>query len=210
MLDGSVAKNQIAGFKVAADGTLSPLPNSTRELSSPIAVPGDIEFSPDAAYLIATQKVASTIGFTIDVSRLARMDARAKLCQTTRLGRAPFQRRSISQVDSSLLSPDCPFSIMRAYDLTKLNSRASVLSTVSGSVKNHQTDGCWIVITEGQKFAFTANFVSGTISSYRIMSGGKIVLQKGVAAPEGDKSNPTDLASATDLARRHCADLAPR
>ncbi len=38
VLDGSVAGNQITGFTVASDGTLTPLPNSTRMLSSPIAV----------------------------------------------------------------------------------------------------------------------------------------------------------------------------
>src|ERR1700760_3439151 len=67
VLDGSVAGNQITGFTVLSNGMLQPLPNSTKALSSPIAVPGTIAFNLDGTALIVTQKVASTIGPTIDV-----------------------------------------------------------------------------------------------------------------------------------------------
>jgi len=54
-LDGSVAGNGIRGFRRAADGTLTELPDSFRMLSSPIAVPGEIKFSPDGGTILITQ-----------------------------------------------------------------------------------------------------------------------------------------------------------
>ena len=60
-LDGSVAGNGIRGFRMAADGKLTELPNSFRMLSSPIAVPGDIEFSPDGRTILVTQKTTNTL-----------------------------------------------------------------------------------------------------------------------------------------------------
>ncbi len=45
VLDNSVAKNGIRGFRIAHNGTLIPLTNSFRALSSPIAVPGTVQFS---------------------------------------------------------------------------------------------------------------------------------------------------------------------
>ncbi|MBA3386544.1 MAG: beta-propeller fold lactonase family protein, partial [Chthoniobacterales bacterium] len=47
VLDGSVAGNGITGFTVGNDGRLTPIPDSFRALSSPIAVPGEVQFSPD-------------------------------------------------------------------------------------------------------------------------------------------------------------------
>lgn len=66
VMDGSVAGNGVTGFTVANNGRLRPLPNSFRALSSPIAVPGDVEFSPDGRSLIVTGKV----GNFIDVFRV--------------------------------------------------------------------------------------------------------------------------------------------
>jgi hypothetical protein len=58
VLDGSVAGNGITGFTVGNDGRLTPIPDSFRALSSPIAVPGEVQFSPDGRSIVVTGKVA--------------------------------------------------------------------------------------------------------------------------------------------------------
>ncbi len=63
-----------------------------------------------------------------------------------------------------------------------------------GSVPSGQTDICWVVITDDGRYAFTANFGSGTISSYSFNAAGAITLLDGDAAFLGDMSQPVDLS----------------
>lgn len=58
-LNGSVAGNGIRSFTVATDGSLTPLAESVRLLSSPIAVPGQVQFSPNGRLLLVTQKTTN-------------------------------------------------------------------------------------------------------------------------------------------------------
>jgi len=72
VLDGSVAATQITGFTVANNGILVPLPGSTKALSSPIAVPGEVLFSPDGRLLVVTHKVPGTFGPTLDTFQIGK------------------------------------------------------------------------------------------------------------------------------------------
>jgi 6-phosphogluconolactonase (cycloisomerase 2 family) len=69
---------------------------------------------------------------------------------------------------------------------------------ITGSAKNGQTDGCWIVITNDQQFAYTANFINGTISSYRLGPNGSATLVNATAGFSGADSNVTDLDFSAD------------
>jgi 6-phosphogluconolactonase len=77
-----------------------------------------------------------------------------------------------------------------------VDDNAGMLSPIA-SVKNDQTDGCWIVITENQKYAYTTNFASGTISSFKLQADGQVDLLNGAAAFQGSNSEPVDLALST-------------
>jgi hypothetical protein len=55
------AGNGITGLTVAANGTLTPIPNSFKMLSSPIAVPGEVKFSANGKFLVVTHKVGSAM-----------------------------------------------------------------------------------------------------------------------------------------------------
>ena len=72
------------------------------------------------------------------------------------------------------------------------------LSVLSGSVANGQTDVCWVVISKDGRYAYTANFGSGTISSYRFDAAGTLSLINGSAAFLGATSQPVDLALSAD------------
>jgi hypothetical protein len=77
-----------------------------------------------------------------------------------------------------------------SYDV---DTSSGALSVITGSAQNGQTDGCWIVITNDQQFAYTANFINGTISSYRLGANGSATLVNATAAFSGADSNVTDL-----------------
>ncbi len=201
VLDGSVAGNGIRGFRRTADGTLTPLPFSFRLLSSPIAVPGQVEFSPDGRFLLVTQKTTNVLltpPDAIDVFRV--LPGGLTLPMPQRMasnGLRPFSLafRNDSQllvVESFNAAPEA--SAVSSYRLTDNGT----LEVISGSIPNQQTDTCWVVITKDGRYAFTANFGSGTISSYRFAPNGQVVLVEGKAAFLGMDSQPVDLALSTD------------
>ncbi|MEO7796697.1 MAG: beta-propeller fold lactonase family protein [Opitutaceae bacterium] len=194
VLDGSVAGNGITGFTVSADGKLTPIPNSFRALSSPIAVPGEVRFSPDGRFLVVTHKVGSMI----DVFQVGSTGLAGNPTPYPSAGPRPFavafrNDGKLLVVESGLPTP--ANAGVSSYDM---NAGSGALSVVTASAKNMQTDGCWIVITGDQRYAYTANFVNGTISSYLLGAGGTVTLINGAAASSGATSNVTDLGFSAD------------
>jgi 6-phosphogluconolactonase (cycloisomerase 2 family) len=196
VLDSSVAGNGILGFTIRANGTLRALANSERLLSSPIAVPGQVEFSPDGRLLVVTQKttnVALQPENAIDVFRVSSNGlASAVPKREASHGLRPFSLafrndRQLLVVEAFNAADGA--SAVSSYDV----SAAGALSVRSGSVPNRQTDACWVVITSDDRYAFTANFGSGTISTYRFTSSGDVRLADGNAAFLGINSQPVDL-----------------
>lgn len=190
VMDGSVAGNGVTGFTVGNNGRLTPIPDSFRALSSPIAVPGDVQFSPDGRNLIVTGKVGSII----DVFNVRRDGLLSDPVQNASAGPRPFAAAfrndgRLLVVESGL--PDLNEAGVSSYDLLR---PSGTLSTITAAEKNGQTDGCWIVITNDQKYAYTANFVSGTLSTFALNDDGRVTLQNGAAAFTGLTSQPTDLA----------------
>ncbi len=194
VMDGSVASTGITGFTVAANGTLTPLPGSTKPTSSPIAVPGEVQFSPDGRVLAVTQKVASTIGPTIDLFKIGPGGLPSDAMPNQSFGMRPFAEAFRS--DGRLLVIESGLPVMNNAGVSSynVNTATGTLSVITGSQKNGQTDGCWIVITGDQRYAYTANFVSGTISSFSLGTDGTVTLMKGAEAFLGAMSQPTDLA----------------
>ncbi len=197
VLDGSVAGNGIRGFKVAANGTLAPLAGSFRLLSSPIAVPGQVEFSPDGNLLLVTQKTTNVLlspESAIDVFRVGSNGLPSAMPKREGShGIRPFSlafRNDHQLLVAESFNAAPGRSAVSSYRVSANGS----LGVISGSVRNHQTDTCWVVITKDGRYAFTANFGSGTISSYRFDSTGQVRLTDGKAAFLGPLSQPVDLA----------------
>ncbi|MBA2554161.1 MAG: beta-propeller fold lactonase family protein [Geodermatophilaceae bacterium] len=201
VLDGSVAGNGIRGFTRAADGTLTEIPKSFRLLSSPIAVPGQVAFSPDGRLLLVTQKTTNTLlppasaidVFQVDGNGLASALPRRNASNGIRPFSMAFRDDGrLLVVESFNAAPGA--SAVSSYEVRANGS----FEVISGSVPNLQTDSCWIVITDNGRFAFTANFGSGTISSYRIDPAGQIQLLDDRAAFFSLFSQPVDLALSSD------------
>ncbi len=202
VLHGSVADNNISGFLVARNGTLSPLPYSTQPLSSPIAVPGHVQFSPDGRVLVVTQKSVQ-LGvpagpFVIDTFTVG-PDGRASEAHPQKsFGRRPFA--SYFRKDGLMLVVEShnPFPNQAAVSSYSVDSNTGDISVITGSEQNGQTDSCWVLLSKDERFAFTANFASGTISSFRVNTNGKIELINGAAAFTGATSEPTDIRISAD------------
>lgn len=201
VLNGSVAGNGVLGFRVASDGTLKEIPNSFRLLSSPIAVPGQVEFSPDGRTLLVTHKTTNRLlspRNAIDAFRVRNNGLASAIPERNAShGLRPFSLAfrddgKLVVVEAFNAAPER--SAVSSYRLTS----SGKLRTISGSVRNGETDGCWVVVTKDGRHAYTANFGSGTISSYRFNSAGKVRLIDGKAAFLGALSQPVDLALSAD------------
>ena len=201
VLNGSVAGNGIGGFTVESDGTLTPLPDSFRDLSSPIAVPGDIEFSPDGSVILVTHKTTNALlspqnvidAFTVGADGYASAMPIANASNGLRPFSLAFRDDGTLAVIESFNAFDNA-SAASSYELFQGGS----LAVISGSVPNGQTDSCWVVVTKDQRYAYTANFGSGTISSYSFGPSGELTLIEGNAAFLGDTSQPVDLSLSDD------------
>ncbi|OAQ64052.1 lactonase, 7-bladed beta-propeller domain-containing protein [Pochonia chlamydosporia 170] len=198
VLDGSVASTGIFGFKInSRDGTLSPLTNKTIPLSSPIGVPGVVVFAPDGKSLVVTNKVGSTLDvFAVDENGLASASPMTTIASSgIRPFAATFHNEILYVIESGL--PSLKNAALSTY---RLNSgKTPSLTALTKAERNEQTDGCWVVVTPDGKWAYTANFVSGSISSYRLASNGTASLINGAAAlPGGEGSEPVDLALSAD------------
>ncbi len=199
VLDGSVASNGIRGFKRGKDGKLTALKGSIQPLSSPIAVPGDIEFSPDGHLILVTEKTtANTLSpaIALDAFKVDRHGVAGPAKRDRSHGVRPF---------SLAFNGNKQVLVAESFDASEERSAVSSykvdgtkLAVNSGSVGNHQTDTCWIVVTKDGRYAYTANFGSGTISSYQIAGNGKVTLQQGAAATLPTGSQPVDLAQTDD------------
>ncbi len=197
VLNGSVAGNGIQGFRIRHNGTLAPIPNSFRALSSRIAVPGNVQFSPDGHVILVTHKTTNELvppfhiidGFTVGSDGLASAIPIANESHGIRPFSLAFRADGTVFVVESFNALD-NHSAVSSYRQSPDGS----LAVLRGSVPNDQTDTCWIVISGDQNFAFTANFGSGTISSYSIDGSGETTLINGEAAFLGDLSQPVDLS----------------
>ncbi len=199
VLDGSVASNSIRGFTRGPDGNLTPIKGSVQPLSSPIAVPGDIEFSPDGRTILVTEKataVTLTPSIAIDSFAIGTDGVAGPAKRNASVGVRPFSlafRNDNQALVVESFDASAGRSAVSSYDV-----RNQTLTPKSESVGNQQTDTCWIVITKNGRYAYTANFGSGTISSYRIAEDGTVTLQQGNAADLGATSQPVDLAQTQD------------
>lgn len=194
VLDGSVAGNGVTGFKVQKDGTLKPIPNSFRALSSPIAVPGVVQFSPDGKFIVVTHKVGSNL----DVFKVGDDCLLSEPITIASSGPRPFAATFGTDGTLFVIESGLPSIGNAAVSSYSLDATSGALSAITKSEKNQQTDGCWIMLTPDQRYAYTANFVSGTIASFNVAANGTVSLINGEAGTPGINSNPTDLAMSGD------------
>ncbi len=202
VLNGSVADNSITGFTVAPNGILTPLPNSKQALSSPIAVPGVLQFSPDGRVLVVTLKAAQVGAnpgpFVIDTFTVG-SDGRASVVRPEKsFGQRPFAAIFRSNGVLVVAESHNPFPNEAAVSSYKVNPADGDLDVITGSEPNGQTDSCWVLLSKDERYAYTANFASGTISSFRSTANGRIDLIQGAAAELGTTSEPTDIRISED------------
>ncbi len=179
----------ISGFRFSRHGRLRPLPRSTRPLSSPAAGAAQVEFSPEGDVLVVTEKATNTIS-----TYVVKDDGRPEGPQPQpSVGPTPFgfafsHRGTL--VISEAFGGAAGASALSSYDVDD----DGVLEVVSASVGTTQTAACWVVITRDNRFAYTTNTGSNTISAYRLGADGALTLLAPTGGDGVTGAAPIDMA----------------
>ncbi len=157
------AVDNITGFRVGRNGKLVQISNSTRPLSADVTAPAQIQFTPDGSILVVTEKLTSNID-----TYLVGRDGRASAPIVTAAdAETPFgfdiaNRNQLFVSDDFNDAPGA--GAMSSYTIGRNGS----LHLVSSKVPAFQSGACWVVVTQDGRFAFMADTVASTTSTYTI------------------------------------------
>jgi len=174
----------IDGFRVADDGTLSPIVGSKQRVTGgTISEPFQVLFNNAGTLLAVSDENTQLINtFLVD--------------PVTGLAGAPIKNNAhgLNPFGMTFDQYDHLFSTSGGFDVPLLSSMSSfvvqpngVLSPVSPTVGNKRQFECWILVTSdagynGGHFGYTDNTGDSTVSSYFIQPDGSMTLLKSVAA----------------------------
>jgi DNA-binding beta-propeller fold protein YncE len=184
------SSGNISGFTVGQDGTLVPLPGSTRPLGAGASLPVDIGISRDGDLVVVTEKGSNTIDtYTLDGAGLATGPTTTASAAATPFGFAFANHHQV--IVSDAVGGAAGGSALSAYTY---NSQSGALNVADAMVPTGQTAACWAAVTRNGRFAYTANAGSSTISGFSIANDGTLTLltpggQTGVTG-----AHPTDIA----------------
>jgi hypothetical protein len=182
------APENITGFRLGWRG-LRQIEGSTRPLSGAMVGPAQVEFSPRGNLLVVTEKMTNKIDtYTVGRDGLANGPTVHTSVGMTPFGFA-FDRRG-HLIVSEAFGGQVDASAASSY----MYSPSGDLNVISGSVHTTETAACWVVVTDNQRYAYTTNTGSGTISGFRIGEDGSLTLldKDGVTGSTGPGSTPID------------------
>jgi 6-phosphogluconolactonase (cycloisomerase 2 family) len=193
VLNGGGSGN-ITGFRMNK-GALLPIAGSTQPLSSSSAGPAQISFAPNGAALVVTEKSTNMIDtYAVDANGVASAPIVNPSSGATPFGFA-FSSNGLLVVSEAFGgTPDG--SAMSSYEVIRSSGALRVLSP---SVGTTETAACWVAISPNNRFAYTTNTGSGTITGYSISHGTLALLNSdGVTGNVGAGSSPIDLGITVD------------
>lgn len=216
----SANEGGITGFRLSAEGNLTPIANSTRALNANQAYPPDallnpvqVSFTPDGSQLVVTIKDGAVgldpqtpptgegriLVFNVNAQGLPS----ANFVQTTVNNRGPFgfsfDRQGNLLVALFVGGPN----LTGAAASFRINDDGTLSAITNGVDAGNQIDTCWL--ENNGSYAFGANYTSGTISSFTIGDNGSLTLLDATAgeteAPVPARtqgSTPLDLGVSDD------------
>ncbi len=180
----------ISGYKIANDGTLTPIAGSTKPLSGTSVGAAQIEFSPNGKYLVVTEKATNIIDtYIVGSDGIASNPISNPSAGVTPFGFEFDNRGHI--IVSEAFGGNPNEGAMSSYNVGMTGT-----SLITGPVPNNQTAPCWVVITNTGWYSYTSNAGTSNISGYRIRFDGSLSLLNdgGNTAGTGNGSHPIDMA----------------
>ncbi|HEX9952280.1 MAG TPA: beta-propeller fold lactonase family protein [Rubricoccaceae bacterium] len=166
----------IAGFTVGTDGSLTAMANSVRPLSgAPMTGPALIAMSPDGSRLVVTEKATNRIvTYALGTGGVPGTPVVTPSAGVTPFG-AMFTRNG-TFVSSKTNAPGGPLTAVPnggTVSSYRMNADGTMTAVTSMSPA-FGTASCWIEITPDDRYAYTTNTGSGTISGYTVGVNGSL------------------------------------
>jgi 6-phosphogluconolactonase len=176
----------ITGFRIGHNGTLAPIPNSTRGLSAPNARPSQVSITPDGGHVVVTERETNVVS----VFEIQANGTLTNLVTTPSPRPAPFGfdfAGSSTLIVSEAAPMDPAGSSASSYHLA-----SGVASVVSPGVLNGQMASCWVTVSPNDAYAYVSNTASHTVTTYAIGNGGTLTVQQAAVPTDGPGSAPID------------------
>jgi 6-phosphogluconolactonase (cycloisomerase 2 family) len=183
----AAAPANVTGFFIDGRGKLRAIAGGSHALSADSVGPAEVALSPDARALVVTEKATSLID-TFRVSAFGRIDA--PIVQAS-AGTTPYGFGFTH--DGEIVVSEAMTASMSSY---AVHARRGV-TLISGAVPDTQAAPCWVAIAPSDRYAYTANAGSASISSYAIDRKGAIALVDARAGELATGAKPLDLAIET-------------
>jgi 6-phosphogluconolactonase (cycloisomerase 2 family) len=182
--------NAIAGFAFDAAGSLTTIAGSVQPLSTTGVDVAQIQFSPDGRSLVVAEKNTNRLS----VFRVSPTGVAAAPVVSPSAGVTPFGF-AFTSGGTLVVSEAFGGAVDGSAASSYLIRRDGTLETISGSEPTTETAACWLVVTADDRFAYTTNAGSGSITGYAIRRGRLVRLAPdGVSGFVGAGTTPTDIA----------------
>ncbi len=179
--NGTGVPSSITGYRLSHSGNLTPIPNSTRPVSGgAISGATQVSFNPAGNVLVVTEKQSNTISsYTVGSDGVAN----GPIANQNAAGSVgPFgftYTRSGKLLTAQNFGGAAGQGGAASFNVAKNGTLTPITPT---TVKNGQSDTCWFVLTDNQRFGFLTNAQSNDISSYTVGPNGELTLLQGDAA----------------------------
>jgi 6-phosphogluconolactonase len=159
----SGGSGNISGFRLKEDGTLSPIYNSTRPLSSATAGAAQISFVNNGKVLVVTEKATNKI-ITYKINQWDRPGAMHSITSAT-----PTPFGFAVGKDGNIFVSEAAGGAAGASKVSSYRiNYAGSISLTQGMTGANQSAACWVVLTKNGKYAYTTNTASNNISSFNV------------------------------------------
>jgi 6-phosphogluconolactonase len=150
----------ITGFKVDASGKLTALANSTRSLSGPSVLPAQVSFSPNGNWIVVTERNGNNIDvFKVRADGTTSLPTFTPSPVTDTFG---FLFTSQGFLVTTQADNGAAPGTVSSYQILKDGTAQSITNSLGTGT---QVAPCWIAITANQKYMFTTNTGSATITA---------------------------------------------
>jgi 6-phosphogluconolactonase len=187
--------DDITGFNVAANGTLTALKNSTRSLSGPSVLPGQVSFSPNGQWLVVTERNGNFIDvFGVKANGLTTAPTFTPSPVTDTFGFV-FDSQGfllVTQADNG-----AAVGTLSSYQILANGAAKAITNSL---VTGTQIAPCWNAITSNGKYMYTVNTASASVTAIAVDSNtGALTLLNpvgfgGLAGLLPPGTGPTDAA----------------
>lgn len=181
--------NSIAGFRLDAAGSLTPIAGSVRPLAAAQTTPSQIAIAPSGDALVVTERATNSImTWSLDGNGVATASYVFPSGGAGPFGFAFGHRNTFVVSDAAGASGASSYRLHGAQ-----------VETISPLVPSMRTAACWTVVTKDGRFAYVTNGGTGDVTGLAIDQDGSISLldPSGISAAVGGAATDAALSNSS-------------